>query len=524
LSETLGPEKQTRNPIIVAQVKETLQLNHIAMNSGVIHTPLTPLDHLPPGNYTCSVSYLSLKSGISHSQAFEILQEGLHKTFMQLPWLSGRVWPQSSDAPGWRPGQLEIRHSPVYQDRQRPHQLKLNKLNTSTTFGELRDSAFPTDCFSDEELIWVPFMVDINTGPEVVVAQANFIRGGCLLTGAIHHAVSDGTGFFYFLQLWASHCRAIQSAKETISVSPPPLDTYDRTVLRKIWEREGRGRSPTDIDSTTWRLLGLDPQSFDGRAILLDQSQPNDSKVLVAPQKLAKSAIFYLSPANLIALQKDCAQFEGTMGTAISVNDALCALIWRSISKARAGASKFVGNRPSNVAAQLGMAVDARPDFSQSLPIGYFGNLTVLNQSSVSLSLLTSPTFTLGSVARKIREGANMIDSQSLLDAYCLASSIKDFNELVLRTSSHDSISMLITSLIMFPLNAMNFGDQCFGNGGQVEAFRPLMGAFNRFIRIAFVLPRVGNGGVEFIANMYDEEMELLLADEEFGKYAMFLA
>jgi hypothetical protein len=39
--------------------------------------------------------------------------------------------------------------------------------------------------FEDSELIWAPFMPDINTGPEVFVAQANFIPGGCILTSGM---------------------------------------------------------------------------------------------------------------------------------------------------------------------------------------------------------------------------------------------------------------------------------------------------------------------------------------------------
>jgi hypothetical protein len=68
--------------------------------------------------------------------------------------------------------------------------------------------------------------------------------------------------------------------------------------------------------------------------------------------------------------------------------------------------------------AYLGMAVDARSYFPQSLPIGYVGNLSMLNQSSMPLSPLTSSTSSLVSVAHKLRVGASAISSHSLLDAY----------------------------------------------------------------------------------------------------------
>lgn len=47
-----------------------------------------------------------------------------------------------------------------------------------------------------------------------------------------------------------------------------------------------------------------------------------------------------------------------------------------------------------------------------------------------------------------------------------------------------------------------------------------MMGGFNRFFRMCFILPKLANGGVEFVVSGYEEEMQSLLEDEDFGKYA----
>ena len=52
---------------------------------------------------------------------------------------------------------------------------------------------------------------------------------------------------------------------------------------------------------------------------------------------------------------------------------------------------------------------------------------------------------------------------------------------------------------------------------------RPLMEDFNQINRMCFVLPRNTDGSVEFVGNLLDEEMEVLLKDEEFTGYAMDL-
>ena len=87
------------------------------------------------------------------------------------------------------------------------------------------------------------------------------------------------------------------------------------------------------------------------------------------------------------------------------------------------------------------------------------------------------------------------------------------------------SASMMIRSMLMVPSDGVNFGGRVFGNGGKLDGARVLMGAFNQSgTRLCFVLPRMTNGAVEFIGNLYPEEMDALLDDEEFQKYAMFLA
>lgn len=500
------------------------------MSSTTVHIPLTPLDHAPPGNYSCSLSYLPLKPGVSPAQAFEVLREGLHRTFVQLHWISGRVWPQSPDALGYRPGQLEIRYDPVDINGPRPYQLRFNQLESSESYDELKDAAFPTDAFQDESVIWAPFMPDINSGPEVLVAQANFIPGACVLTAGMYHAASDGVGGVTIFKLWADHCRALQSQGPPPPVVPPGPESSDRSLLERIWAKEGTRKSVDSIDPGNWRLLGLAPPAAASEPIEQPnghEEKPNGHGVQSLESKAArvlKSAIFYVPAAKFIALQKECAQ----AGSGISGTDAICALIWRCALRARWEAAQK-GGRPigeisnPDAVAYLAMTVDGRSCFSQSLPPTYLGNLTCINLSAMPLALLTSPDTSLATVARTIRDGANSINTASLLDAYALARSVPDFGQLALQNSGLDSAAMLVSPLLTYPTNSVSFGDGVFGNGGSVEALRMPMYSFNRMTRLSLVLPKLAAGGVEFLLNLFEEEMDLLLRDGEFKKYAMFL-
>ncbi|ROT41105.1 hypothetical protein SODALDRAFT_396768 [Sodiomyces alkalinus F11] len=504
-----------------------------------LHIPLTPLDHAPPGNYSCSLSYLPLQPGVSPKQAFQLLQEGLHRTFVQLPWVAGRVWPQTPGTPGYRPGQLEIRYSPVDSHGPRPYQIKFNELKTTKTYDELKDEAFPTDSFPDESLIWAPFMPDINKGPEVLVAQANFIPGACLLTAGMYHKATDGIGGVRIFTLWAEHCRALQfpGPGELPTPVPPGPASMDRSLLDKTWAKEQTGKSVEEIDPGNWRLLGLAPPSAstptpdsaeeDDAAPAPVEKVNGDAKEEPQPEetRTLKSAIFYVPPRKFVALQRECAKG----GDGISGTDAIVALIWRCVLKARAKAARQSGKTTGDITnpdalSILAVTVDGRPYFSSSLPPDYMGNLTCINLSAMPLSALTSPETGLPAVARTIRDGANSVTTANLLDAYALARSVPDFAHLSLQNASLDSTTLLVSPLLTYPTNLLSFGDELFGNGGFVEALRMPMYSFNRMTRLCLVLPKLAAGGVEFLLNLFEEEMDVFLKDPEFKKYAMFLA
>ena len=499
------------------------------MSAARIHLPLSPLDNLPPPNYTCAAIYLPLKSGVRPEEAFEVLQDGLHKTFVQLPWLGGKVWPQSADVPGWRPGQLEIRYDPVDADGQRPYQLKFNQLSSSLRYDVLKESAFPVDTFADNDLIWASFMPDVNHGCETFVAQANFLPGGCLLVGAFHHAAGDGNASFMTIKLWADHCKAAQN--QSPPPPAPPPECSDRTILERIWAREGTGKARDDIGLHVWRLLGLDSpylepvESANGH-----QSAQVPQVTQVNGQRIMKSGIFYMSPSNFTALQKECLQELGVVAQVSGIH-AICGLIWRCLLKARSIAAVQRPDESSienDDAARLDLLIDGRSGFSQSLPQTHLGNHTVMLQSWMPLSVLTASDTRVASVAGTISKNASQINSDTFLDMYTLLRELPDFGELRRRWGQRQkSIAhsgLLVTSMLMAPIDQVSFGDRVFGNGGKPDSSRPLMGSFNQAgIRICFVLPRMSNGGIEFVVNLYEDEMDLLLEDEEFEKYADFL-
>ncbi len=503
---------------------------------------LTPLDHLPPRNYTASVFYISLKPGLSPVKAFQVLQEGLHETFAQLPWLGGTVREQSARVKGWRPGQLEIRYEPLDIKGPRPSQLRFNHMSTCLSYDDLRESAFPNDTFEDKDLTWAPFMPDISNGCEVFVAQANFLPGGLIITAGLHHAAGDGNSSFLVINRWADWCKYLQNGGTP--PAPPQPEFSDRKLHDKVWAKEGTGQRSLQIDPEVWKLLGLEYSDTD---LLLQSSHAQSPKTNShherrkepGPDEVDKhqwgmqSAIFYISPTQFTALQRDCV--HGISATAsISATHAICGLIWRCVMKAHSAMivnTKRTGlPTESGETARLDVLLDGRSGFSHSLPQMYLGNHTFHLQSLIDMTTLTSPHTSVASVAGTICENMSRVNSAKLLDMYTLLRDMPDYEALQRRKwqpqmKSMSGLRMMITSMLMIPSDLVSFGDGVFGNRGKPDGVRVLMGAFNQSgTRLCFVLPRRTNGAVEFIVNLYPEEMDVLLADEEFQRYAMFLA
>ncbi|KUI72654.1 Shikimate O-hydroxycinnamoyltransferase [Cytospora mali] len=477
---------------------------------------LSPPDHIPPPNYVVLAYYLPLKKEAGAYETFALLQKGLRKTFVDLPWLNGKVYRMPSDAPGYRPGQLEIRYSPVDPEGEGDlHQLGFSEPNTELTYADLEEAGFPVDAFTDDELFWAPFWADLDAGADVLAAQATFIPGACILTMSTCHSASDGTGMVAILKRWASHC-----VEGVDRPDPPAAADSDRTVLDRIWEREWNRRPASEIVPAAWHMVGLQPPSekkATAENANIAPSTPPPAPIQVPQGQHQISSTFYVTVENFKALQEEC-------GPEVSGNDAICALIWRSVLKARTTARRPTASLDA-IVSELVLTVDGRPEFSPDLPPGYLGNLVLGSVPTASLASLAGPDdgtrLSVAAVARLIRDKSRTIHHDNIMDAYAVLRGVEDYGMITLPFTSVEGSSMLITSLMMMPVDEVCFGgNSLFENGGHVAACRPLMGGFNRLFRIALVLPRKRRDGVEFCVSLYEDEMELLLDDQEFGLFA----
>lgn len=501
-----------------------------------IHVTVSPLDYIPPRNYVRVVFPFSLKPGVEDSLVFNDLHEALHKTFTQEPWVSGKVFRQAASVPGWRPGQLELRYHPYPLDGPRPYQLRYQQLDTDWTYADLRDSGFPSGVFPEEILLEAPGLGDVDVaGADIFLAQANFLSGGLLLAMTTSHVAMDASAMLNITKLWAENFRELHNRDAGGKVAPSRFTAYDRdrSLPDQILEagRENGMRASSKHSDNSWLkgLVCLDSdypgEDVTGETQAKEIANGSNDHLPLPPHhpSVMINRIIFLSSRDLAALQKECATEPLPAGAShLSVSDAINALLWRGVMRARASAARARSSSLDEISV-LETPVDVRDSFAPDFPPNYLGNCFLLSTARIPLIELIAPATStpLGRVAQIIRQGATRLDSRAVHDAYALLRSTADFSRVQGRfVERPDSADFLISNIISYPLSDISFGDRYFGNGGMPQVLRVLHAGYAPYVRLAHVLPRSArHGGVELSVNLFDDEMAYFEADAEMNKY-----
>lgn len=106
--------------------------------------------------------------------------------------------------------------------------------------------------------------------------------------------------------------------------------------------------------------------------------------------------------------------------------------------------------------------------------------------------------------------------------AFATANSIPDYTNLSYTFAGFEGAKMNITSTLNVPpLFQLNFR-QAFGNGGHAESIRMPKDESDGVFRRCLVLPLREHGGFEIIVSLFEDELERLMADTDFSRYAEF--
>lgn len=361
---------------------------------------VNPFDLMNPNIYVGMNFYFPLREDVSFEQAFQILQAGLRRAIKLVPELEGKVMRCSEHEMGYKNGDLRITLPPLPStatpgenriDPSGPRQFKFRDLSrVLPSFEAMRAAGFVSSLFKDEVVLDAPWFPPLPA--DVLIAQANFVMGGCILATNFHHACVDGMGAITALRVWAESCRFVQgdAAADCSWLDPESLN---RSLPHILYEQEGYARPAREVDPRVWGFLGFsNPAELEsGVECELPTEQTferavngNVAETPVLPPapdfprkfdwppippadgRHMKSTTFLITPGNVEKLKQQVMADPEAKGAITSVNDIVQAFFWRAALKARYRvATELRGEVFSPDATSiLELAIDARPYFS----------------------------------------------------------------------------------------------------------------------------------------------------------------
>lgn len=496
----------------------------------------SPLDVIVPPLFNALILGFPCSQG-EKEKTLSILQNSLSQTVAERPYLAAEMVSEDSDNPpeDMRPGDLWLKECTGIPDIR----IVVNDMTGADhewqrSYHELRDAGMPPSAL-DAKLL-AP-LSGYKTSSKVMAVQANLIKGGCLLSVYFLHTFVDAWGACLILGAWSHNCRSIQarqapsnlgglgslgtntrkgSAHPLAQLTAPATPSIQvPSILQHTTPSSGSRRAEYERlkkRPELWQLLGLDWR---------DAS--NASSTEFAQSTMAMNTTIFTATHQTLAKLKSDAQpkseaVEGRDEATpwISTKDALAALLWRSIIKARfPSPPKNEHGEPSN--SIIAVAIDARPPLG--IPTDYVGNVIFESMSELSISSLTSTQASLASIAIKLRTSLQSAkDPNRLHDAIALASSIPDVRGLTFAISNWVGRDLIVTSWVDMPYYEHEWGP-IFGDTGKAEFFRMPKGQFEG---ICSVQPRHADGTIDVIVGLEVEQMKRLRADVQFNTYLTY--
>ncbi|PWY66517.1 hypothetical protein BO94DRAFT_613748 [Aspergillus sclerotioniger CBS 115572] len=435
---------------------------------------LTPLERIGPKGYVRDIFPFPLGDHYDLDAVTRVLQVSYAATKKRLPVMGCEAVPDETS--------------------QQAGIFRLQRLQDGD-IDDIVSKAFPVAYFDADVLCRRSVWPMPGERLPVSLLQANFIPGGLLLNWCTLHLVGDGTSYYMWMKIWAEECRRAQGLKIPHPVELPEAIFQDRELVMRA-----SGRNPGLLENhPQYTLLPCAPAG-------------------APPKMLARNHrthVFYFSPESLAALKEAASPAHATGATDltwISTNDALSALLWRTVMAVQWPLKALQGNPVSvfNLAINGRLRTDPRV---HPQTLGCF--LEYLGVPAPIRTILGSAT--LADLAILIRTEVRRATNQFTDDLTALIEQLEDVDRLV-PTAFLDvpGFNCVQTSWINFQLYSLEWGPIL---GDRIDAVRaPSIGVING---LQLVLPVPRDGVMEVLVEVEESCLHKLLHDPLWMKYAV---
>ncbi|KAI1310737.1 hypothetical protein F5Y03DRAFT_27040 [Xylaria venustula] len=307
---------------------------------------LSPLERLMPRTYVRQFFCFPT----TDPQAIDTLSRGVSGLARDVPYVLSRVVSNESgntiSAPCHSAEDVFSRHD----------------LSNSIDYATLKAGHFAPDAFLADGLIPPDTVPPYPASPAVFLARASLVKGGLILCVAVHHIVTDITGFGALLKIWASHCR--EGSSRNIG--------FDANWMN---------RSPLFSASKSSPI----PAHLTSMPSLLHIRTPEESRRgagrpqagAVTAQKSCRTGIFYFPLQHLRAL-KDAVNAHVAAqepGSWVSTGDILASLLWSAtiVAQGNPDADRTGTYKDTRVSSTLAFPVQFRSLLRPPLPRDFLG-------------------------------------------------------------------------------------------------------------------------------------------------------
>ncbi|KAK0618491.1 transferase family-domain-containing protein [Bombardia bombarda] len=481
---------------------------------------LSPFDDFMPDIDLCFILCFPCPDS-QQKRAACILSRSYAQLVSDNPVLGATIQPAARSA-ATRPGTKVVVQAPADTNIPPPTlRIRDGRSELEQSYAELQAHDFPRRNLTTDVL-----MPSRDTSvPQTrctAAAQATFIQDGCLLAFNTSHAFMDASGAARVLSAWAEYASAAAAAAAaaetpfpSISLLPSPSDTA--TLNPHVSTTEYH--TTLKHDARAWHMLGLDYRPREASSAVL--------AARIVPRGPPVTRQFCIQADALARLKADCLDSTSSplSSSWISTNDALNALIWRSVITARTATAAtkddFFEEKQTTT---LMVPMSVRNILSPPITPNYLGNVVLY--AIPSSTTTTLPTTPLGTTAQTIRAALSTHQDPAVLrTALRLAAGIPDVSALGLVYPTWLENDVVISSLYGLPLYRASWGGVFGGHEGDGQEQRPdaVRFPYGMFDGVCFVMPKREDGGVEVSVTMYEPDMERFLGEKEeegFLRYA----
>lgn len=435
------------------------------------------------GQLTFLKSYTQLSIGFPSSgsatddEVVAAIQTAATKLTDAFPWLSGQVINEGSG-----PGNSGLFKIVPYEKHQKNSPVIVKKI-PELDYGEILKKKAPSSMLDGDVLAprkGLPLSYEKNEEPaEVFSIQANFIKGGLILTFAGQHNAMDMNGQGHLIYLFSKAMKG---------------EPFTETELR-----EGNRDRRNVI-----QLLRDDEPLRDHSLLQVD---PNAAQ---SPMPPVRWAYYRFSKTHLAELKEKALSSisNGSTGTWLSTNDALSAFFWQCLSAARE-ARLSLDERTMLVRASNG-----RRSLSPPLSPAYMGHCVTC--TFIPLTFKEISNYKLGDLAARLRKELTEIDDYAVRSLVTLIARTSDKNTISYAAKIDFGKDFFLSSWAHQETENLDYGILGTPDFVRRPRFAPLES-------LCYLMPKSKEGDIDLGVCLRDEDFAMLAKDEEFMKYAEYI-